>query len=121
VARPAAVSTAAAAGAIVASTDFAAYQDAPDVRSTHPSQIEQLADLTTQALRHPDLSTDPAAYVYLLQALLAFEGVAVWAEHLNGTLNFDEPEYEVPCPHCESDNFVVSAAMDTSARSTACI
>ena len=91
------------AAAIVASSDFAAYEDFPDVHSTHAAQIEQLVDVTTQALRHPDLATDPGTYVYLLQALLAFEGVEVWAENLDG---INDEEYEVPCPHCETENFV---------------
>ena len=91
------------AAAIVASSDFAAYQDPPDLWSAYPAQIEQLAALTTSALRHPDLAADSATYVYLLQALLAFEGVDVWAEHLDG---INDEEYEVACPHCETDNFV---------------
>lgn len=84
------------AAAIVASSDFAAYQDVPDARSTHAAQIEQLTRLTAHALRCPDLAADPTTYVYLLQALLAFEGIEVWAEHLDGINN---DEYEVPCPH----------------------
>lgn len=43
-------------------------------------------------------------YVYLLQALMAFEDVPVWGENLDG---LGDGEYEVSCPGCSSDLFIV--------------
>ena len=77
--------------------------DAPNVRATHSAQIGQLATLTAETLAHPSLAADSTTYVYVLQALLAFEGVEVWGEHLDG---INDEEYEVPCPHCDIENFV---------------
>ena len=86
---------------IVSSTDTP--WEAPDVRTTNGTQINQLTALAAEALQHPSLATDSTTYVYVLQALLAFEGVEVWSEQLQGT---NDEEYEVPCPHCDIENFV---------------
>lgn len=63
------------------------------------------AALTEQTLDHPAVAAGEATnYVYLLQALLAFEDVEVWGTRLDGIV---DEEYEVCCPECEADNFVV--------------
>jgi hypothetical protein len=59
--------------------------------------------LADDTLGHADLLADSTAYVHLLQALLAFEGDEVWGQVLDGV---NDGEYEVPCPHCGSDNFI---------------
>jgi hypothetical protein len=89
------------AGAIVASVDRP--HDAEDPRVSFPAEVRDLAGLTDEALREPGLREDPGTYIYLLQALLAFEGVAVWGEWLDGV---NDGEYEVPCPSCGVENFV---------------
>lgn len=90
------------AAAIVAST--ARPYDAPDPAVTYGFEVSELIGLTEQALRNPNLSRDPTTYIDLLQALLGLEGVAVWGEHLDG-VRFEE--YELPCPRCYAENFVV--------------
>ncbi|MEU1619568.1 hypothetical protein ABZ479_20005 [Streptomyces sp. NPDC005722] len=90
------------AGAIVASTDQP-YGD-EDPRATHASEISELVELTEEALQDPGLAHTPSEYVYLLSALLSFEGVEVWSEQLDG---LNDEEYEVPCPACEAENFIV--------------
>jgi hypothetical protein len=54
-------------------------------------------------LQHPSLTDDPTMYIHVLQALLAFEGVAVWSDRLDG---INDEEYAIPCPRCETENFV---------------
>ena len=75
-------------------------------RQAYAAQITELAVLTEEALLEPGLTGDLVAYVHLLQALLAFEGAGVWGRHLDGLLS---EEYEVWCPHCEAENFIVFA------------
>ncbi len=89
------------AGAIVASSDQP-YGD-EDPREAHATEIAELLGLVEEALRDPSLADDAATYVYLLQALLSFEGVEVWAEQLGG---LNDEEYEIACPACESENFI---------------
>ena len=60
--------------------------------------------LTEGALEVPALGGDPGSYVALLALLLSFEGVEVWGEQLDGLLG---GEFELPCPGCETENFVV--------------
>jgi hypothetical protein len=93
------------AGAIVASTDRP--HDADDPRVTHAAEVSDLIGLTEQALDDPGLIEEPATYIHLLQALLALEGVEVWGQWLDG---LSDGEYEVPCPSCGSENFVVFGA-----------
>lgn len=76
-------------------------------RHAYAAQIAELAALTEEALLEPGLTGDPVTYVDLLQALLAFEGAGVWGRHLEKLLS---EEYEVPCPHCERENFIVFAS-----------
>jgi len=75
-------------------------------REAYAAQIAELATLTEEALLEPGLTSDPATYVNLLQALLAFEGAGVWGRHLDDLLS---EEYQVPCPHCAAQNFIVFA------------
>ncbi|WUI02432.1 hypothetical protein OHR68_11715 [Spirillospora sp. NBC_00431] len=88
------------AGAIVASTDRDGVRTDP--RTAHAAEVGELARLTEETLRG-GVADDAAAYVHVLQALLAFEGVAVWGQRLDG---LNDEEYEVDCPHCQAGNFV---------------
>lgn len=90
------------AAGIVACIDQPWYT--PDVYSAYPTEVGQLAAVAADCLRHASLTSDSPTYVYILQALLAFEGAEVWGGHLDG---INDEEYEVSCPHCEADNFVV--------------
>ncbi|MEU3242718.1 hypothetical protein [Streptomyces sp. NPDC006875] len=89
------------AGAIAASTDQP-YGE-PDPHVAYASEMSDLKQLTEEALQDPTLGDDSNTYVYLLAALLGFEGDEVWGAQLDG-LNDDE--YEVPCPACSSENFI---------------
>lgn len=64
-------------------------------------EIAELARLVDASLRLPRETED---YVGLLQAALAFEGVEFWDEHLD---NLAQGEYEVDCPHCGVNLFIV--------------
>lgn len=46
----------------------------------------------------------------LLQALLSFEGVEIWDRSLDG---LQTGEYEVDCPHCGVNMFVVTGQEDS--------
>ncbi|MEV8314844.1 hypothetical protein AB0Q95_11780 [Streptomyces sp. NPDC059900] len=88
------------AGAIVAGVDRP--HGAGDVRAEHAAVITALASLAGARLRTAE---DPAEYAYLLEAVLSFEGVAGWRETLaRGLMN---EEYEVTCPQCAADLFLV--------------
>ncbi|MFG2512047.1 hypothetical protein [Streptomyces sp. NPDC048584] len=90
------------AGSIVISTDRP--HDWEDPRVTYTSEISELIRLTEEALQDPTLADVPGTYVDLLATLLSFQGVEVWGEQLEG---LHEGEYEVSCPACASENFVV--------------
>lgn len=90
------------AAAIVAGVDQPWHL--PDVHSTYAAPIEILATLARQALAHRSLAADAPTYVYVLQALLAFEDIEVWSNRLD---DINDEECEVPCPQCETENFVV--------------
>lgn len=90
------------AGAILASIDQPYGQ--PDPHVAYAAEIAELRALTDEALRVPGLAEDPGSYVVLLGTLLAFEGVEVWAEQLDG---LTREEFELPCPDCETENFIV--------------
>lgn len=75
---------------------------AGDVRAEHAADIATLTALAQAQLR---ITTDRAEYAYLLEAVLAFEGVAGWSENLAWGLTNEE--YEVACPQCTSDLFIV--------------
>ncbi|MFI0222948.1 hypothetical protein [Streptomyces lydicus] len=90
------------AGSIVASTDQPYSDEDPQV--TYASQVSDLAQLAEEAIQGPGLADDPPNYVYLLSALLSFQGVEVWGEQFDG---LNDEEYEVPCPSCSAENFIV--------------
>ncbi|MFF8724949.1 hypothetical protein ACF073_00485 [Streptomyces sp. NPDC015171] len=90
------------AGAIAASTDQPYGEQDPHI--AYASEMADLAQLTEEALRDPTLGDDPGTYVYLLAALISFEGVEIWGEQLDG---LNDEEYEVPCPFCGTENFIV--------------
>jgi uncharacterized Zn-finger protein len=74
-----------------------------DPHFTYSSEIARLRALTEETLRSSDLDDDSSTYVYVLQALLAYEGVEVWGNHLDGLNN---EEYEVACPQCDEETFI---------------
>jgi len=90
------------AGAIVSSVSQP-YGE-PDPHVAYAAEIAELRELTEQALRHPGLTQDSGSYIALLGTLLAFEGVEVWGEQLDGLVR---EEFELPCPDCEAENFIV--------------
>lgn len=90
------------AASIVASTDRPYGTPAPE--DSYAAEIAELIRLVEESLRHPLPADSPDRYVELLEALLAFEGVEVWGEELHG---LSGGEFEVPCPACEAENFVV--------------
>ncbi|MFI8266678.1 hypothetical protein [Streptomyces sp. NPDC085665] len=90
------------AASVIASTDRP--YGMLDPKDAYASEIAELIELVEEALRHPSLADSPTRYVELLEALLAFEGVEVWGEELHG---LSGEEFEVPCPACEAENFVV--------------
>ncbi|MGP3988689.1 hypothetical protein [Streptomyces sp. 3N207] len=69
-----------------------------------------LATLHRLTDQHLSRTTAADEYVCLLQALLAFEGIGVWARCLEG---LHTGEYEVDCPHCGVDVFVVIGEDET--------
>ncbi|MGY0071875.1 hypothetical protein ACWZEH_35065 (plasmid) [Streptomyces sp. QTS137] len=75
---------------------------AGDVRTQHSTQI---ATLLTSVNRHLRTATDRTEYVDLLESMLGFEGVAGWSEDL--TWGIGNEEYEVSCPGCETNLFIV--------------
>ncbi|MFF3894796.1 hypothetical protein ACFYY3_16695 [Streptomyces sp. NPDC001812] len=90
------------AGQIVASRDI--RDEVVDPFVTHAADIAELLALTEEALGDPALVDDSLNYVQLLSTLLSFEGVEGWGEHLD---QVNGEEYEVPCPACFSENFIV--------------
>ncbi|MGQ5639463.1 MULTISPECIES: hypothetical protein [unclassified Streptomyces] len=89
------------AGAIAAGTDQPYGEQDPHV--VYASEMCDLVQLTEEALGDPALGDDPGTYVYLLAALISFEGVKIWGEQLDG---LNDGEYEVPCPSCSAENFI---------------
>lgn len=57
-----------------------------------------------------DPAVDESSFVYLLQSVLAFEGVAVWSRELEGVC---DEEYELDCPACEGGLFVAFGSYGT--------
>ncbi|GAA1864825.1 hypothetical protein [Actinomadura bangladeshensis] len=93
-----AVMALALAAAIVAGEDQP--HDAGDVRARHAADIDALGRIATRML---PTASDRYTYVYLLQAVLAFEGVPVWGHRLEDVNN---DEYEIECPECSAVMFV---------------
>jgi hypothetical protein len=79
-----------------------------EVRTVHAPALAALLR-TAQELR-PTLAAakDPAEYVYLLESVLAFEGVPVWSTRLGWGLA--NGGYELSCPHCRAGQFVAIGA-----------
>lgn len=74
----------------------------PDVRTTYSAEIATFLNLTNRQLR---ACSDNVSYIYLLGALLAFEGSLDWSDEL--TAGLANGEFEVTCPGCEADLYVV--------------
>ncbi|MFB8200545.1 hypothetical protein [Kitasatospora purpeofusca] len=87
------------AAAIVAGADQ--LNGLGDLRAQNAQDIAVLLRRANEHLRTVPDRTD---YIYLLEAVLAFEGVPVWGEELAcGLVN---EEYQTSCPRCETDLFV---------------
>lgn len=97
-----------AAGAIASCSPGLSDADSPLTVFSAP--IAVLRNLTDRRLSQP---ADAEEYVNLLQALLSFEGVAIWDRCLDG---LQTGEYEVDCPYCGVDMFVVIGQDDSFCR-----
>jgi hypothetical protein len=87
------------AGAIMAGADQP--HGVGDVREKYAIEIAALLRMAKEHLR---TLSDRAEYIYLLEAILRFEGIQVWREDLSwGLVN---GEYEVSCPGCEASLFI---------------
>ncbi|MFF2847122.1 hypothetical protein ACFVT5_12385 [Streptomyces sp. NPDC058001] len=77
------------------------------VRERYAAEIATLLSLANAHLRTTSDGTAPdhVEYAYLLEAVLAFEGVAGWSEELAWGLTNEE--YQLACPACEAGVFVV--------------
>lgn len=95
-----AVSALTLAGAIMAGADQP--EEAADVRARY---ADELAALLSLANEHRRAADDPNEYAYLLEAVLSFEGVDGWSEDLAWGLTNEE--YQIACPGCEVDLFIV--------------
>lgn len=98
--REQAVSALNLAGAIMAGAEQP--HGAGDVRSQHSAEI---AALLASVNRHLRTATDRTEYINLLESMLAFEGVVGWSEDLAWGLGNEE--YEVSCPGCAANLFIV--------------
>lgn len=98
--REQAVSALNLAGAILAGSDQ--LHGAGDVRAQHAAEVQTLLAAVNVHLR---TASDRNEYAYLLESLLSCEGVMSWSEALaQGLVN---EEYEVSCPGCRAELFVV--------------
>ncbi|OKJ69627.1 hypothetical protein [Streptomyces sp. CB02261] len=88
------------AGAIMAGAEQA--HGAGDVRTEHSAEI---ATLLASVNRHLRSATHRTEYIDLLESVLGFEGIVGWSENLAWGLGNEE--YEVSCPGCETDLFIV--------------
>lgn len=82
-------------GAILSSRER--HHHVADVRGRYEAEIFTLRRLAQESLRSSLLLEDTGTYIRLLQALMAFEGLAPWDVHLDGLLS---QHYEISCPHC---------------------
>lgn len=73
-----------------------------DVHREYETQIAEMIGLTSEALHEPDVME--ADYIYLLQALAAFEAIEVWDQYLDCLV---DGRFEAFCPECEAENTVV--------------
>ncbi|MET7962665.1 hypothetical protein [Micromonospora zamorensis] len=82
--------------------------DATDAdRLTYGGEIEALRGLAVDRL--PAASDDPA-FVYLLQAILGFEGDEIWGKELD---HLNDGEVDVHCPEC-GEEILVDLVTDSS-------
>ncbi|MET8699852.1 hypothetical protein ABZW10_13415 [Kitasatospora sp. NPDC004723] len=95
-----------AAGAIMACAP-----SGDEVFEVFSTPIADLHRLTDQCLRE---TADAENYIYLLQSLLSFEGVEIWDRCLEG---LQTGEYEVDCPYCSVNMFIVIGGDDNFAAS----
>lgn len=86
------------AASIIASDD--GPEDPSGVRRRYAAE---LASLRAIAERNLALADGPIEFVYGLQALLAFEDVSPWQEHLD---SLADDEAEVKCPGCHGQLLV---------------
>lgn len=98
--RGQAVNALALAGAIMAGSEQP--HGAGDVRTQHSVEI---ATLLASVNRHLQTTTDRAEYIHLLESMVGFEGVTSWSKDLAWGLGNEE--YEVSCPGCETQLFIV--------------
>lgn len=98
--REQAVNALALAGSIMAGAEQP--HGAGDVRLRRPTEIGRLSTVVNQWLR---TTFDRAEYIHLLEAVSAFEGLVGWSEDLAWGLGNEE--YEVECPGCLTDLFIV--------------
>ncbi|NUR00950.1 MAG: hypothetical protein HOY79_31805 [Streptomyces sp.] len=75
-----------------------------DERASCAGEIARLVELIQESLLRPELVARDTEYAALLGVLLQLEGVQVWGDHLDGLV---EGEYDVACPACGQDVFVV--------------
>ena len=94
-----------AAGAIASCSPGLSDPDSP--LRTYSVPIAVLHELADRHLSQTSRADD---YVYLLQALLSFEGVEIWDRSLGG---LQTGEYEVDCPCCGVNIFVVIGQDDS--------
>ncbi|MER5419052.1 hypothetical protein [Streptosporangium roseum] len=87
------------AGAIIAGADQS--HGVGDVRDKYAIEIAALLRMADEHLR---MLSDRADYIYLLEAILSFEGIPVWCEYLAWGLVAGE--YDVSCPDCETGLFI---------------
>ncbi|WP_143163003.1 hypothetical protein [Couchioplanes caeruleus] len=75
--------------------------DATDAdRATYADDIAALRTMAVERL--PEVSDDPA-FVYLLQAILGFDGDETWGKELD---HLNDGEVEVRCPECDEEALV---------------
>lgn len=94
-----------AAGAIASCSPGLSEPDSPLTIFSAP--IAVLHGLTSRRLSQ---AVEAEEYVNLLQALLSFEGVEIWDRSLDG---LQSGEYEVDCPYCGVNMFVVIGQGDS--------
>ncbi|MEU7277919.1 hypothetical protein AB0A69_03830 [Streptomyces sp. NPDC045431] len=72
-------------------------------RARYAGEIAELLPVARECLAACP-ADDASTFVYFTQCLLAFEGVPVWSDSLEGLFN---EEFEVECPECGAMPFVV--------------
>ncbi|MDR7327398.1 MULTISPECIES: hypothetical protein [Catenuloplanes] len=70
---------------------------------------DDIAALRTMAVERLPAASDDSAFVYLLQAILGFDGDDTWGKHLD---HLNDGEVEVRCPECDEETLVNLSAGD---------